>query len=739
MDAATSQSERKKRSPPEDEASNSEGSAASRKRARVDVKAADTNKGDERDEGEISDSKDEGSEVAVASNNGWNGGVSSGLRTSFPSLKRGANSKPLRQLTPHESAKSEAEPESNSKTEVELQSKEEGEVESQPESKDEGEAEGEFEKLVMPEGYANYSKTRRARSWDSRFEGWCLKLMSLNKDHDRMQDATFLKAAWTGWLKQRKHINPLSLTAGLQACEKFELDAEKLKDMLSRALSSEPNSPADSTSTAEPASNDLGNNNNNNNKITEQPSTVIDMDQLMVPPTPLSDYLAKVKAGDDKAWEEMFLNWCWALKDMNRNRVDVTSIKSRNKLADFYSNWVKKLEGLSKKNAATARRVAFDYVQRKGQGLVTLFETEQPAPSSLVDFHPQLLQGLRIADSDNAVAMAADTPMEDAQEEQLIPVKLTEGELAYRDRYYPGLAPDAVFCVYCASTEHDSADCAEMTCKFCSNDHPAWRCPKRVRCTKCNQLGHYQNTCREKLRMAEEEMECAVCASRDHLENRCSKLWSGFDSNLVKPHKVQTVPVYCYLCGKEGHYGGDCGIAPPQSVQKEKNVEMPTPWTMENALQYIDPASTEVAIVYRGEQPDPVGKAPDGRPDLGKSIVPQQHVQYESDDDDEEEFIQPIVQKKPKVQRGVMHFTGGQSSNTNHNNSSNSSRPPHGLPPKPPTSSYQSGTSKPSLGYQAPEPQRYTTRNRNAGGGGGGRGHGGGGSNRGRGGFSNRN
>ncbi|KAK4230245.1 hypothetical protein QBC38DRAFT_357591 [Podospora fimiseda] len=723
MDAATSQPGARKRSPPEDDASNSEGSAASRKRARADRGAAVVDQGEERDEGEISDSKNEGSEKAVVSHNGWNGGVSSGLRTSFPSLKKGMNSKPLRQLTLDTFMKPK--PESN---DAEPGSKPEVEVQSEPNEDGEAPVKGEFEKLMMPEGYSNnYSKGRRARSWESRFEGWCTKLMSLNKDHDRMQDCTFLKAAWTGWLKQRKHINPLSLTAGLQACERFTLSAEKLEEMLKRALSSEPNSPTDSistaTSTAEPAPNG-----SENNKMTEQPSTAKKtkptknesfISQLAAPSLFSENYVEKLKAGNEKSWEEAFLNWCRDLKDLNPGMIDLSTLRNRNKLGDFYSLWVGNLQGLTKKHASLARRVALEYIERKPLACAELFKPDPPAPISVT-----ISESEEIAIPE-PVAMAVE-----AQEEPLLPVTLSKGELAYRDRYYPGLAPHAVFCVNCSSTEHNSVDCPKMSCNFCSDHHPTWRCPTRVRCTKCNQLGHKKDGCRERLRMTEEEMDCAVCASRDHLEDTCSKLWSGFTSTLVKPHKVQAVPIFCYRCGKEGHYGGDCGIAPPMQKAK-KNHEMPTPWTMQNALQYIDITCAEVAIAYKEElQSD---KSADGIPDLGKSIVPQQHVRYESDDDDDQEFIQPSVQKKPKVRRGVMHFTGGLSNNSNNQNSR-----PHGLPARPPAPSYQSGNSMPSQRFQAPEPQNYSPRNRNNAGGGGRFRGGGGGSNRGRGGFSNR-
>ncbi|KAK4163630.1 hypothetical protein QBC43DRAFT_212554 [Cladorrhinum sp. PSN259] len=735
MDAATSQPGARKRSPSEDEPSSPEGSSLSRKRARVGEGAASADEADERDEGEISDSKDEGSEKAVVSHSGWNGGVNSGLRTSFPSLK-----KPLRQLTLHEifnkvAPKPEHESKSEPKPELEVQGKpkEEDEVDEQLKPND--------EKLVMPEGYPNYTKMKRARSWESRFEGFCIKLMSLNKNHDRIQDATFLKAAWTGWLKQRKHINPLSLTAGLQACEKIELNAEKLKEMLSRALSSEPNSPADSTSTAEPAAAVNVENSKTGSKSGAKKADSADMDPLILPPAPPSDQTENIKPYEEQAWQDLFLNWCGDLEQLNPTKVKVATSRERNRLADEYCRWVGTI-GLLKKSTAAARRTAGAYVQHKGHLLAQIFDAQSQQQQQ-----PQH-QDAQSEENHNAVTMNPDAPMEDAQDKQLPPVAHSEYELQCRDRWFPGLAPDATFCVFCATTQHNTADCPEVQCRFCGEDHPAWMCPTRVRCTKCNGMGHEPKGCREKLKMAEEEMECKICASKGHLEDTCPELVRNFQPNMGKPHKVQAVPMYCYNCGKQGHYGGDCGLAP--SEQKEKN-----PWTLENAMQYVDPSSTEIAIAYRAEPPKPMGRTVDGRPDLGKSIVPRQHIHFESDDDDDDdEFIQPAVQKKAKVAGNGTFKMGnfGQrddNSNGYRNDTSGNSRPgpplPHGLPPKPPPPSYPSGPAPPpSLGYQAPEPPRHSTRNRHSGGGhggGGGRGRhgGGGGSNRGRGGFSNRN
>lgn len=779
MDAPLSQTGRK-RSLPEGEPPSPEGIAGSRKRAKVG-EAAVAEEVDDRDEGEISDAKEEGTEGAevtedgedaedgevaehvgvgkgaVLSHNGWNGGVSSGLRTSFSSLKQATEIKPTKQADPEPmpTLESTLQPASGPQPESQYKSVSEVELQGEPkvedeiatavavEAESEGLDEGEMEKLVWPDGYASYSKSRRARSWESRFEGWCIKLMSLNKDQERVQNAAFLRGAWTGWLKRRKHINPLSLTAGLQAAEKFEFSAERFSAMAASALSSKANSLAES-----PAStSDCGSSGDeSNDDDTEQQDTMarlkrstkksesVGTGRLVAPPSPPADQVAALKPSDEKEWEDIFVNWCHALHQMNPMKVKAATTKDRNRLGDLYSQWVGNIDALSKKNASTARRMALGYIQNNSNKVAVLFSTDvQQHQQQQAKSNPNDQARKQEAQEDRGMDVADDTRIEGGNAST---VPLTEGELAYRDRYYPGLAPDAIFCVNCSSTNHNSGDCSEITCSFCKNDHPAWRCPIRRRCTKCRQLGHDDKDCREKLRMSIDEMECAVCASRDHVETTCSKLWRNFQPNSAKPHKVKAVPVFCYRCGSEEHYGGDCGLNPPKKMNGNKNAEMENPWTMANARQYIDPSSTEVAIALSGESTQP-NNSVNARPDLGKSIVPRRHIHFEADDDDDDEFIQPIVQKRQKT--GDISFNGYKVNN--------SGRPAggHGLPPKPPPP-LPSGPpppmgpslSLPYMGYQAPDPNRYSNRNRNGSGRPRGGVGGGGGSNRGRGGFSNR-
>ncbi|PSR97001.1 hypothetical protein BD289DRAFT_480344 [Coniella lustricola] len=326
----------------------------------------------------------------------------------------------------------------------------------------------------------------------------------------------------------------------------------------------------------------------------------------------------------------------------------------------------------------------------------------------------------------------------------------SQAELDQRHLYYPGLPDDAIFCLACAQTGHSTTSCPETSCKFCKDVHFKYECPTRQRCTNCKQSGHTKASCTEKLAVAPGEVatECAFCEGCDHTEYNCSSLWQIYRPTPGQVKKVKSLPTFCYCCGYDGHYGGDCTMV-------SKRVPPTKTWTLSAAAIYVDAASSEIALAYRNPLPPPSVVTKPVIP--GRSIKPQSHVFYEESDDENQAdgFVRSATSgsgSKPigkisiasNINFGGASAMGGealqkngqQQQQNNHNNNRYPQRnrnpwpePPQRPPPPPGAKQYpQRNRSNAHKSKSGPSQHQQ--------GGGGGRGGGRGGSNRGRGGFS---
>lgn len=231
----------------------------------------------------------------------------------------------------------------------------------------------------------------------------------------------------------------------------------------------------------------------------------------------------------------------------------------------------------------------------------------------------------------------------------LFPDQLPPESLGHLQRYYPGIPEDAVFCVLCTSTAHRQDACPSKICRFCqAQDHPAHFCPTRKRCLICKQLGHPVEDCQEKLSRAPgEDTECAFCQGGDHEEENCVVFRRSFRPGENDIRRVKSIPIYCYSCGAEGHFGTQCGLSRESSRPVLQEI-----WSQENCQRYVDQNSTEVAIVLDPTSgPHASSWGADDRPNFGgKSMARPTHVVFEDDDDDDEEgFIRPPVQRPPPL------------------------------------------------------------------------------------------
>jgi protein AIR1/2 len=536
-----------------------------------------------------------------------------------------------------------------------------------------------IDSLAMPSGDVDLASPGGDNIWQTRFMKWCTRLMALNKGQERLKDAALLREAWGLWLETHVFLSRSRRAAGVEAAKKTDLGPEILDRMFSEASETDPQGPwIESPQEAErPEGSESEQQSNGQPKSNEatrhgvQQETKDTYDWALPPPPSASDF--EVGQKDQRGWEERFVSWCKALIQLNEKPIKVTTTRERNRVAESYLRWVGTVDGLSKAKAAAARRTAVHYAQDNSARLAAIFAyTPRGAP-------PQTTESASLPQEDAAASPTA--AVSDGPDDGR--AGLLDGEDAeYRERYFPGVELSERFCHMCASHGHDAADCPEMTCRFCSDPgHRSFSCPTRLRCTKCRQLGHAKNDCMEKLALPQDDMECGFCQSRDHEDASCDELWRSFRFNPATARKVRSLPVFCYCCGREGHYGPDCGLNP----QKTEEGPWET-WSRANCDRYLDPASSEIAIIFAAS----AGSSSSGRPDLGKSIVPQRHIFFEEaeDDDDAEEFIRPPVQKSARV--GQINFAGnttggargGRKANKQYND--RDGRTGHAQPPLPP-------------------------------------------------------
>lgn len=328
------------------------------------------------------------------------------------------------------------------------------------------------------------------------------------------------------------------------------------------------------------------------------------------------------------AWRNNFGRWCKALIDLNESWPFVAA--DYNFMVEAYSRWLKGTD-IPKKLRKFANTVA---VSNAKQINILVQKAEERSggkpPSRPVAPAQQQQPEETVADEPTGLnSKSLGTVRESA---------------AYLQRYFPGISEDDEFCVLCSLEGHRRDACPSMTCIFCrtQGEHTTYRCPMRVRCTGCKQIGHAKSECREKLALAAgEALECAFCGEHDHTEAVCVAFRRSFYPTAYNLKKVQNLPIYCYSCGATGHYGTECGLSRPPSKPFAHEI-----WNKENSQRYVDPSSSDVAIAL--DAAPVVSKngisVVDGRPDFGgKSLARPTHVVFEGEDDDDDDDYEPFI------------------------------------------------------------------------------------------------
>lgn len=110
-------------------------------------------------------------------------------------------------------------------------------------------------------------------------------------------------------------------------------------------------------------------------------------------------------------------------------------------------------------------------------------------------------------------------------------------------------------CNKCQETGHIQKDCPYLICQKCRGEHKTRDCHTLTRCFTCNQLGHTSSDCPISNRRSE---RCSRCDSRQHPSQRCPDIWRCYIPDRGNKNWPKKIPVYCYSCAEEGHYGDDC-------------------------------------------------------------------------------------------------------------------------------------------------------------------------------------
>ena len=133
-------------------------------------------------------------------------------------------------------------------------------------------------------------------------------------------------------------------------------------------------------------------------------------------------------------------------------------------------------------------------------------------------------------------------------------------------------------CRKCNQPGHLAKSCKTVLCMLCGmiNDHYTEDCQKSIKCSNCNSSGHYRSQCPKKWK----KTFCQICNSSRHVTERCPDVWRSYKLKTTSTSTTSTKNndfqnqdkdqdrdtklvlrwdlIWCYNCGKKGHFGDDC-------------------------------------------------------------------------------------------------------------------------------------------------------------------------------------
>lgn len=306
-------------------------------------------------------------------------------------------------------------------------------------------------------------------------------------------------------------------------------------------------------------------------------------------------------------------------------------------------------------------------------------QTAQPEEDDVI-----MLEDDDTSDDDDASSRSA------SSDGEIVNADLDEEQLSLQQKYFPSATGTTIadaHCLACSRVGHVLSNCPALQCISCGKKHSTFRCPERQRCSKCRERGHAKADCPEKLAVPKSDLRCDFCDSKDHLENKCHRIWRSFDPKPEEILTVRSIPIDCYNCASSYHFGPECGL-----YTGARPLTGGVTWSQANLHKYVDPTSDRRAVSAGVDYSIPPRK---GFSIKGKANDP---ITFDDSDDDGESFIRPKIQT---AERGHIRFSGRQ------DNGSASSFPNRGASPVAP---YRDGGY--DGGFRSEEDPRYEMRDR---------------------------
>ncbi|KAI9823179.1 MAG: hypothetical protein M1832_002622 [Thelocarpon impressellum] len=301
---------------------------------------------------------------------------------------------------------------------------------------------------------------------------------------------------------------------------------------------------------------------------------------------------------------------------------------------------------------------------------------------------PSFLNGTSPTEDEDDYTPPSPTPVEVDAKMTLSTLSRPTGELQTRhngldDRYDDSHGPHPVNCEDCGR-DHRDRHCPPVMCIDCGSPVGDGYVSLK-RCKACG--GRHVEKLSRFNPSTGPQRECDVCGREGHDGRFCDLLWRSLVP-ADTPRRVRGLPVSCYHCGKNSHYGAECPEAPLLALSGLRET-----FSQRNADRYLDPTSELLAPSLKMTVTAAAEQGPPPRRTT-RSQGPTREIELDSDDDSAN-FFRPSIarlQQQQQQQRTHIRFGRGQRSQAQTRDAPRAEAYSHRPPPS------QSGRGEPGSG-----------------------------------------